>query len=152
LSQDAILKELKSQFGVERKAIKLFKSYLTDRKATVRSGEYTSQKMEITSGIPQGSILGPTLFSVAINDIKSILGDINFHIYADDLTIWIKSNNATEIKNKLEGIASELFKYFAKRGLKINSKKCQNMYIGSKKKVQEAKMAQSSIRPTFLNI
>jgi hypothetical protein len=84
--------------------------------------------------VPQGSILGPLLFSLALNDIASVLDGAHYHMYADDATIWVSSHDPAEIVHCLERIGNSLFHYFAGNGLKINSSKCQFMYIASPQK------------------
>lgn len=116
-------------------ALKLFQSYLSNRNASVQDGPFTSGEGYFPDGVPQGSVLGPILFSAAISDIASILGDIHYHMYADDLTMWVSASSPDEVVSKLHALDSALFEFFARKGLVINAKKTQFMYIGSKRKL-----------------
>ena len=66
IKHSLLLKKVHSM-GVSRKAVDWFKSYLSDRTQSVRIGHIVSEARAITHGVPQGSILGPTLFSICIN-------------------------------------------------------------------------------------
>lgn len=136
LGHEAIVGELKTQFGISEAAGNLFTSYLDNRKVVVSEGDHSSDPQFTKSGVPQGSILGPLLFSTALNNIGSVLNGLHFHIYADDLTVWVSSDKPEDIAVRLATIGEELFKFFATRGLKINTKKCQFMYVGSKQRLQ----------------
>jgi exonuclease III len=138
ISHNSILTSLKTLFKVNDPALKLFENYLSNRKTCIQSGPYKSQIRNVDDGVPQGSILGPTLFISALNDLKRVLPDLDYHIYADDLTIWTTGTNTKNIVNKLEEISHGIFKYFAGNGLKLNIAKTQFMYIGTSQKLKNS--------------
>ena len=74
-------------YGLSVKACALVSSYPSDRKHTVKLGSHHSEWSNITKGVPQGSILGPLLFNVFINDIFHALGRSSLYNYADDNTL-----------------------------------------------------------------
>ena len=79
-----------------------FKSYLTNRTQLVQIGNTTSTIMEIKSGVPQGSILGPILFIMHINDMVYSCSDKAVDLYADDSTLYKSGTNINDIQNRLQ--------------------------------------------------
>ena len=75
-------------YGVTDTAFELMKNYLSDRKQYVKYNVHESDVMAIKTGVPQGSILGPLLFSICINDLVTVSNKLNFLMYADDTTIY----------------------------------------------------------------
>ena len=74
-------------YGVHEINLKLFSSYLENRKQHTEIDNVKSNTSLITTGIPQGSILGPLLFIIYINDFAQATKMLNFLIYADDTTL-----------------------------------------------------------------
>ena len=75
-------------YGVTSVSFELIRSYLTNRKQYVRFKTYKSDYMDIKSGVPQGSLLGPLLFSIYINDILTVRKKFQCLMYADDTIIY----------------------------------------------------------------
>ena len=89
VNHDIILNKLKHQYGIDGSLLRFFKCYLSDRYQRVVIGNKISDQCRVTSGVPQGSILGPTLFILFLNDITSDLSPgTNIAMYADDTKIW----------------------------------------------------------------
>ena len=75
--------------GFSKQALRWSLSYLTDRQQFVQVNDTQSQFMDVQFGIPQGSILGPVLFNLYVNDMRNSIQDgFNFHQYANDMTIY----------------------------------------------------------------
>ena len=100
-----LLHKLKS-YGISGQIFGLISSFLSNRRLRVALEGKSSQEYPVNAGIPQGSILGPTLFLLYINDLPD---DViwNIAIYADDTTLYSKCNQASDLWQKLE-LASEL--------------------------------------------
>ena len=75
-------------YGIDGLAHKLIKSYLKNRKQYVEFNNNCSEMENIKNGVPQGSILGPLLFLIYINDIPNVSNVFNFLVYADDTTLY----------------------------------------------------------------
>ncbi len=81
------LKKKKKFYGFHRTAVKLMESYLTNSKQFVQMDNTKSDVLTITTRVPQGSILGPLLFIIYINDIAQASNLFDFVIYADDTSL-----------------------------------------------------------------
>ena len=87
INYDILLDKL-SYYGISGRALKLLKSYLLDRKQYVVYNNCNSNLVDVTTGVPQGSILGPLLFSIYINDLIHVTEKLKFIMYAYDTTIY----------------------------------------------------------------
>ena len=83
-----ILLDKLKYYGITGIPLMLIESYLTHRYQYVSYKNCESERLEIKTGIPQGSILGPLFFSILINDIVNSTDKIIFLMYADDTTLY----------------------------------------------------------------
>ena len=83
----AILLDKLKHYGINGKYIQLFESYLSNRQQYVEIDNIKSNTLRMTTGVPQGSILGPLLFIIYINDFPKFSNMFNFTPYADDTTL-----------------------------------------------------------------
>ena len=99
-----LLHKLKS-YGISGQISGLISSFLSNRRLRVVLDGKSSQEYPVNAGVPQGSILGPTLFLLYINDLPDVICDIT--IYTDDTTLYSKCDLASDLWQQLE-LASEL--------------------------------------------
>ena len=89
VSHDIILDKLKHDFKIDGLLLKFIKDYLQGRKQRVVLGSGISNEADVISGVPQGSILGPLLFVLFINDLHTVVSEgTSIALYADDTKIW----------------------------------------------------------------
>ena len=122
------------KYGVINNEITWFTSFLSDRKQSVFCHGNISDAKNIRVGIPQGIILGPSLFLIFINDISECIRSCTCNIYADDVVIYYPHEDIKVI------IASNFRQIFAiqiwyhKNRLRINANKCNVMLLRSSKR------------------
>ena len=100
-----LLHKFKS-YGISGQIFGLISSFLSNRRPQVVLDGKSSQEYPVNAGVPQGSIVGPTLFLLYINDLPDDVIS-NISIYADDTTLYSKCNQASDLWQQLE-LASEL--------------------------------------------
>ena len=89
----------------------------------MKLGTYTSDMINVTSSVPQGSYLGPLLFLLFINDLFICLDGASFLFYADDLKIYEKVNNESDAV-KMQRIIDKMSSWCSKNGMFLNVDKC----------------------------
>ena len=80
------------RYGFDKSALDLMLDYFTDRTQTVKHDGFLSSALPIELGIPQGSVLGPLLFLIYINDLPFFVDQLKHKLFADDTTIVVSSN------------------------------------------------------------
>ena len=127
-----LLERLSRDFGIERLALKWLDSYLTERKQFVKLGPHSSYTVTIEHGVPQGSVLGPLLFTTCISSFSSIFNNFNLthHQYADDIQILIKINphNLSNSISTLTDCFKMIERWFL---LQLNTSKTEVIKIGT---------------------
>ena len=120
-------------YGFNKSALKLILSYLMGRKQRVKFNTECSSWEDILNGVPQGSVLGPLLFNIFINDLFYFVEESEIYNFADDNTLTVADVNLETIINKLESDISQLHTWFNENGMLLNEKKCQFMIAESSK-------------------
>ena len=135
VNHDIILHKLKFSFNVDGAMLKFLKAYLQGRKQRVVVDQTMSTDANVVSGVPQGSILGPLLFVLFINDMHSVISPgTNIALYADDTKIWrqIFSDTDSDILN--DDIAA-LQLWASSNLMRFHPKKCKVVSICHKDKL-----------------
>ena len=109
--------------GISGSEISWFTDYLFNRSQTIEINNQSSAKEAITSGVPQGSILGPLLFIIFFNDLENFIHRSKIIQYADDTVIFFSAKTTCEIENALNGDLEAIVQYCRDNELILNFKK-----------------------------
>ena len=119
-------------YGVRGLPLKWFKSYLENRQQYVYYNNASSSLMPILCGVPQGSILGPLLFILYINDIINCSKIIHFILFADDTNLFFSGRDYCRLIDTVNMELSKLSKWFMANKLSMNIKKTNFIIFGNK--------------------
>lgn len=122
------------QYGIGGKVMEWIKSYLTNRKQKTKYQNCTSAEMIIAHGVPQGSVLGPLLFIIYINDIVNEFRTVKCNLFADDMILYVNGDNADTIEHKLNQELQNVAKYLRINSLKLNIRKTKFMLVRDHRK------------------
>ena len=134
LNHEILLCKLKN-IGLENNILKWFNSYL-DRKQILRYNGKSSEELKVISGIPQGSILGPTLFIFYINAIFEIVPDVKIKMFADDCVLYKSGNTWDQIYDPLQRMLDVYINWGNDNCLQLNADKTKCMMIANKGKLK----------------
>ena len=132
LNHDILLKKLE-YYGVRGIALDWFKSYLSNRKQCVSLGGVISSLKSVTHGVPQGSILGPLLFILYINDIINCSKYFIFILFADDTNLFYSCKNIFQLFDIANSELAKLSQWFRANKLSLNIKKTNYILFGNKR-------------------
>ena len=122
------------RYGIRGNVLKFFKSYLSGRSQFVKLGNVKSSLMGIEYGVPKGSILGPLLFLIFINDLPEAT---NFFIrlFADDTFLCAQNDDLELLENEVNFELKKVFIWLASNKLTLNIKKSKFMFFSNKKNI-----------------
>ena len=137
ISHSLLLHKL-AQLGLGEDSIQWTSSYLTNRKQRTKFKLHLSDEETITSGIPQGSIIGPVLFICFTNDLAEVFGDeCKMIAYADDTQLVVEAKNILQLKHKLQNVIKLAQEWYEKNSMKNNIGKTEILVMSKGKKTEE---------------
>ena len=133
-----ILLEKLRQYQLSPSTIQFFKSYLANRKQSVLASSSFSYEGTITIGIPQGSVLGPLLFNIFINDLSLSISSpgVMCDQFADDCSLVTADANLDNIENRLQTSLSEVANWCSTNHMVLNPEKTKSMVLTTRQKHQ----------------
>ena len=134
VNTEILLNKLKLS-GLKSNVVKWFRSYLSGRSHVTRIGKEKSSPMPVTCGVPQGSILGPMLFTVYINDLPDTFNESSVSLYADDTAILFSHPDPVVLEHVLNEELARASNWFNHNKLSLNVKKSKFMLFGTKSQV-----------------
>ena len=122
VNHDILLSKLE-HYGIRGTLLNWFRSYLTGRKQYVTVNGENSKLLDITCGVPQGSVLGPLLFLIYINDLPNVSEKLKIFLFADDTNIYFESKNLKELEKTINNELKHLSLWLKVNRLALNISK-----------------------------
>ncbi len=142
IDHEILLDRLNKYYGIEGNALKWFRSFLTNRSQSVIIDDEISEPKSLKYGVPQGSVLGPLLFTAYMAPLKDVImkHGLRYHCYADDTQIYISfSPNSEEDENRaiatLEDAIKDIKVFMVSNKLKLNDEKTEVIFLGTETKL-----------------
>lgn len=136
ISHSILLEKLRA-YGFSHSLLLWIKSYLNNRSFDVVSGGYESDTFNILSSVPQGSILGPVLFGIFVNDLPYCLRSSTLYLFADDLKFSKVIKSQADV-HLLQDDIDRLVHWCDENDMKLNAKKCSSISFSRKRKITDS--------------
>ena len=133
INHNILLKKL-SFYGFTEETVNWFSSYLSHRGHKVYCHNKYSNVNYVNIGVPQGSVLGPTLFLLYVNDINNYLGEASCNMYADDVLIYCSASSSADLNVKLQSSIDAVKNWYDNNLLVVNASKSSTMLITTRQK------------------
>ena len=155
LDHDILLNRLQRRFGISGTALQWFRSYLSNRLQCVSIDSITSQEAVLQFGVPQGSVLGPilfTLYTAPLDDIISSYG-MGYMLYADDSGIYVVCDTPSDVILDLQLCVDDIRQWMKSNMLILNDEKTEILHFTSRFKkdrnvLDSFRIGDSEIIPT----
>ena len=121
------------KYGIRGLAYKWFSTYLSNRQQYVSFNGNDSQPQVIKCGVPQGSILGPLLFLLYVNDIANVSSVLFMILFADDTNVFVQGKNINKMFNTMNGELQKLAEWMCINKLSLNVKKTEYIMFSLKR-------------------
>ena len=119
-------------YEFSKQALAIICSYLSNRKQRIRINNVFNSWKDLILGVPQGSVLGPLLFNIYLNDLFFFLKDIGICNFADDTTTYYSDESLENVLKSLEKNSMLAIRWFENNYMKLNADKCHRIVSGYK--------------------
>ena len=134
VNHDILVRKLEL-YGITGNALSMIKSFLTNRKQKCQLGDVITSESSVTCGIPQGSILGPLLFLLYINDLPDCLRQVSPRLFADDTNLTVAGETIEEVELAMNNDLLRIKEWLLANKLSLNVAKTEFLLIGSHHKL-----------------
>ena len=121
-------------YGVRGLPNQWFRSYLTKRQQFVSISGHNSQKRPVEHGVPQGSVLGPLLFLIYINDLPNAIKNSETNLFADDTCLLSSDSNPEHLETKINADLADLSSWLKANKISLNATKTEVLLFRSRNK------------------
>ena len=111
-------------YGFNKESLKLLHNYLSNRWHRTKVNKQFSSWQDLTQGVPQGSVLGPLLFNIYLNDLFYLAESTNVCNFADDTIFYARDKDLNSLINRLEHDIYLAIEWFENNSMKLNQDKC----------------------------
>ena len=134
IPHDLLIAKLEA-YGFHFKSLNLIFSYLSNRKQRTKIGSVFSEWLEVVLGVPQGSILGPLLFNIFINDLLLFIKETDICNFADDNTLYACDVSLENVIRRLQNELINTNKWLENNSMIANPSKFQLMFLGLNRQI-----------------
>lgn len=134
INRELLLSKLE-EIGLRNNVLNWFKSYLSNRSQRVKYKNSISKELQIEHGVPQGTILGPILFVLYINNIVKCVNECKINMFADDTILYISGNDLNQMYITINRELAVINNWLCENSLSLNLNKTKYMLIGKNYKL-----------------
>ena len=144
IDHEVLLNRLMHHYGIRDNVLQWFRSYISERSQSVIIDGEISEPKQLKYGVPQGSVLGPLLFTAYMEPMRKVIEKygLNYHCYADDTQLYISFSHGSEEEKEnaidsLEHAISDIKRFMIANKLKLNDDKTEVIFMGTKHRLDK---------------